>query len=200
MRPADLGHLNDVSTGVGPVQISCHPVHSNPTRHLQIRDLNTNKGKKKPIRIHQDGSFGCVLHVHPYLHVCHSGVSLSTVAIVIGGKGGGRQIVRRNAPSVPVGPVDAICLDVDVHGVNAHISIALENLLVPPVRYGRVQAADFIVIGDIQKLSLSYGSIKKNTHTHKNQQCSKKKQADWGKKAACRRSAHHQPCRSHLFW
>lgn len=61
---------------------------------------------------------------------------------------------------MPVGPVDAVCLDVDVHGVDAHVSIALENLLITPVRYGRVQAADLIVIGDIQKLPLSYGGIK----------------------------------------
>lgn len=42
-----------------------------------------------------------------------------------------------------------------VHGVNAHVSIALEDLLIAPVRYGRVQAADFIVIGDVQDLSWS---------------------------------------------
>lgn len=163
MRPADMGHLDDVSTGVGPVQVSCHPVHSDPTRHLQIRNLNTKKTKKKTknIRTLQDGSFGCVPHVHTYLHVCHPRVGLSTVAIAVGRERGGRQIVGRNAPRVPVGPVDAICLDVDVHGVDAHVSIALENLLITPVWYGRVQAADFIVIGDIQKLSLSYGGIKK---------------------------------------
>lgn len=62
---------------------------------------------------------------------------------------------------MPVRPVYAICLDVDVHGVDAHVSIALENLLVAPVWYGRVQAADFIVIGDVEKLSLSCGGIKK---------------------------------------
>lgn len=64
---------------------------------------------------------------------------------------------------MPVRPVYAICLDVDVHGVDAHVSIALENLLVAPVWYGGIQAADFIVIGDVEKLPLSYGGIKKKT-------------------------------------
>lgn len=63
---------------------------------------------------------------------------------------------------MPVGPVDAICLDMDVHGVDAHVSVALENLLVTPVGRGRVQAADFIVVSDVQKLSLSCSAIKKN--------------------------------------
>lgn len=39
MFSAELGHLDDVSTGIGPVQVSCHPVHCDPTRHLQIRNL-----------------------------------------------------------------------------------------------------------------------------------------------------------------
>lgn len=74
---------------------------------------------------------------------------------------------------MPVRPVDAVCLDVDVHGVDAHVSIALENLLVTPVRYGRVQAADFIVVGDIQKLSLSCGGIKPTLWWRQNKQAGK---------------------------
>lgn len=49
MCSADLGNLDDVSAGIGPVQVSCHPVHSDPARHLQIRNLTTVK-KKKIIR------------------------------------------------------------------------------------------------------------------------------------------------------
>lgn len=85
---------------------------------------------------------------------------------------------------MPVGPVDAICLDVDVHGVDAHVSIALENLLVAPVRYGRVQAADFIVIADIQKLSLSYGGIKNK----KNNNIVAEPKTQLGRTAASQRS------------
>ena len=35
-----LGHLDDISTGVSPVQVPCHPVHSDAPRHLQIWNLN----------------------------------------------------------------------------------------------------------------------------------------------------------------
>lgn len=38
-----LGHLDDVSTRVSPVQVPCHPVHSDATGHLQIRDLNRDR-------------------------------------------------------------------------------------------------------------------------------------------------------------
>lgn len=124
--------------------------------------------------------------MHTHLHICHPRVGLSTVAIVVGRERGGRQIVGGNAPRVPVGPVDAICLDVDVHGVDAHVSIALEDLLVAPVRYGRVQAADFIVIGDIQKLSLSYGDIKKQQKNNNNIVAEPKTQP--GRTAASQRS------------
>lgn len=163
MRPADLSHLDHVSTGVGPVQVSCHPVHSDPARHLQIRNLNASSKKKKK---HQYSSrWPCSTRAHAYLHVRHSGVGLSTVAIVVGRERGRGQIVGRNTPRVPVGPVDAICLDVDVHGVDAHVSVTLENLLVTPVGHGRVQAADFVVVSDVQKLSLSCSAIKKNKKT-----------------------------------
>lgn len=87
-----------------------------------------------------------------YLKVADPGVTLAsvTVAVLRGGGGrGGRQIVGRNAPCVPVCPVNAICLHVQVHGVDAHISIPLQDLLVAPVWHGRVEGADFIVVGDI---------------------------------------------------
>lgn len=80
---------------------------------------------------------------------------MPSVAIAVGGGVGGRQIKGRNAPRVPVCPVNAIGLDMKVHGVNAHVSITLEDLLIAPVGYGRVQAADLIVVGDVQDLSWS---------------------------------------------
>ena len=82
---------------------------------------------------------------------------MPSVTVVVRGGGGRRQIIRRNPPCVPVGPVDAVGLDVQVHGVNAHVGVALEDLLVAPVRHRRVQAADLIVISDVEHLSWSWG-------------------------------------------
>lgn len=56
---------------------------------------------------------------------------------------------------MPVCPVNAIRLDMKVHGIYTYISITLEDLLIAPVWYGRVQAADFIVVGNVQNLSWS---------------------------------------------
>lgn len=73
------------------------------------------------------------------------------------GRGGGRggQVVGGDASRVPVGPVDAVGLDVQVHGVDAHVGVPLEDLLVAPVGHGRVQAADLVVVCDVQDLSWS---------------------------------------------
>lgn len=38
-----LGHLDHISTRVSPVQVPCHPVHSDAPGHFQIRNLKTNK-------------------------------------------------------------------------------------------------------------------------------------------------------------
>lgn len=91
--------------------------------------------------------------MHAYLHVCDPRVTLASVAVAIGGGGGRRQIIGRNAPRVPVCPVNAVCLHMQVHGINAHVGIALEDLLVAPVRHGRVQAADLTVVGNVEHLS-----------------------------------------------
>lgn len=42
---AQLRHLDDVSARVGPVQVSCHPVHSDATGHLQIGNLARKNGR-----------------------------------------------------------------------------------------------------------------------------------------------------------
>lgn len=54
---------------------------------------------------------------------------------------------------MPVGPEDAVGLNMQVHCINAHTGIPLEGLLVAPVRHGRVQAADFIIVSDVENLS-----------------------------------------------
>lgn len=41
-----------------------------------------------------------------------------------------------------------------VHGINAHVGITLEDLLIAPVWHERVQAADLIVISNVEHLSL----------------------------------------------
>lgn len=90
-----------------------------------------------------------------YLEAGDPGVTLASVAIAVGGRRGRRQIVGINAPCVPVGPVNATSLHVQVHGVYAHVGVTLQDLLVAPVWHGRVQAADFVVIGYVEDLSLS---------------------------------------------
>ena len=70
-----------------------------------------------------------------------------------GGGGASGQLVVGDAPRVPVGPEDAVGLDVQVHGVDAHVGVALERLLVAPVGHAGVQAADLVVVGDVQHLS-----------------------------------------------
>lgn len=95
--------------------------------------------------------------MHTYLHVRDPRVTLASVTVAVGGGGGRRQIIGRNAPCVPVCPVNAACLDMQVHGINAHVGITLEDLLIAPVWHGRVQAADFTVVSNVEHLSLSWG-------------------------------------------
>lgn len=53
---------------------------------------------------------------------------------------------------MPVGPEDAVGLDVQVHGVDAHVGVTLERLLVHPVGHTGVQAANLVVISDVEHL------------------------------------------------
>lgn len=57
MSSAQLRHLDDISARVGPVQVSCDPVDSNTSGHLQIRDLNTERVRKDI----QDTGFACFM-------------------------------------------------------------------------------------------------------------------------------------------
>lgn len=108
---------------------------------------------------HFTAQFSCVfvkgLIFFTHLHICDPRVALPPVTVAVGGGRGRRQFIGRNAPCVPVRPVDVVCLDVQVHGIDAHVCITLEDLLVAPVWYGRIQAADLIVIGDVEHLSQS---------------------------------------------
>lgn len=96
-------------------------------------------------------------YINTYLHVCDPRVTLTLVTVAIGGGGGRRQIIGRNAPCVPVCPVNAVRLDMQVHGVNAHVGITLEDLLIAPVWHGRVQTADLTIVSNVEHLSWSWG-------------------------------------------
>lgn len=80
--------------------------------------------------------------------------------------GGGRrrrrlQLIGGNAASVPVGPKDAVALDVQVHRIDTHAGVALEGLLVAPVGHAGVQAADFVVISDVENLATAVQTWKR---------------------------------------
>lgn len=80
---------------------------------------------------------------------------MPSVTVAIGGGGGRGQIIGRNAACVPVCPVNAVRLDMQVHGIDTHVGITLEDLLIAPVWHGGVQAADLIVVSDVEHLSWS---------------------------------------------
>lgn len=92
-----------------------------------------------------------------YLQVGDPALALPPAAVGIGGGGGGggraRELVGGDAARVPVGPEDAVGLDVQVHGVDTHAGVALEGLLVAPVGHPGVQAADLVVVSDVEDLA-----------------------------------------------
>lgn len=53
---------------------------------------------------------------------------------------------------MPVGPKDAVGLDVHVHRVDSNAGVALEGLLVAPVGHAGVQAADLVIVGYVENL------------------------------------------------
>lgn len=65
-----------------------------------------------------------------HIKVGDTPVDLSPVAIGSSGRRGGGQAPVGDGARVPVGPVDAAGLDVDIHGVDADALVALEGLLV----------------------------------------------------------------------
>lgn len=60
---------------------------------------------------------------------------------------------------MPVGPEDAVGFDMQVHRIDTHTGIALEGLLIMPVGHAGVQAADFIVVGDVENLSTAVHAV-----------------------------------------
>lgn len=68
---------------------------------------------------------------------------------------------------MPVGPEDAVGLNVQVHRINANTGIALEELLIAPVGHAGVQAADFIVVSYVENLSNAVHAWKEKRKSHK---------------------------------
>lgn len=62
------------------------------------------------------------------------------------------EFIGGNAAGVPVGPKDAVGLDMHVHRINSNAGVALEGLLVPPVGHARVQAADLVIVSYVEDL------------------------------------------------
>lgn len=63
---------------------------------------------------------------------------------------------------MPVGPEDAVGFDVQVHCINTHTGVTLEDLLIAPVGHTRIQAADFIVVSYVENLSTAVHAWKHN--------------------------------------
>lgn len=55
---------------------------------------------------------------------------------------------------MPVGPIDTASLDMDIHGIDADALITLEGLLISRMGVAGEQAADLIVVGDVEDLIL----------------------------------------------
>lgn len=49
-----------------------------------------------------------------------------------------------------------------VHGIDAHVGVTLEDQLVVPVWHRGVQAPDFIVVPEVKNMSLSCMGVKEN--------------------------------------
>lgn len=107
---------------------------------------------------------------HHHLEVGDPGIALASVPVAVLGGGRGQQINARYTPCVPVGPVKAICLHMQVHGIDAHVGITLEDQLVAPVSHKGVQAADFIVIPEVKHVSLSWKHLKEESSWEEGQE------------------------------
>lgn len=96
----------------------------------------------------------CRLHprLGAHIEVGDTSVNLSPVAIGSSGRRGRGQAAVGDGARVPVGPIDTASLDVDVHGIDAHSLVTLEGLLVSRVRVTGEQAADLIVVSNVQDL------------------------------------------------
>lgn len=92
--------------------------------------------------------------VGTHVEVGDTPVNLSPVAVGSGRRCSRWQAAVGDGARVPVGPIDTASLDMDIHGINADALVALECLLVSRMGVPREQAADLIVISNVQDLVL----------------------------------------------
>lgn len=90
---------------------------------------------------------------------------------------------------MPVGPKDAVGLDVHVHRVDSNAGVALEGLLVAPVGHAGVQAADLVIVGYVENLPAAVNVWTEMTRGYGGQTFS------MSLKKSPRGGPHCQPCR-----
>lgn len=89
-----------------------------------------------------------------HIEVGDTPVNLSPVAVGSGGRCGRWQAAVGDGARVPVGPIDTAGLDMDIHGIDTDTLVTLEGLLVSRMGVTGEQAADLIVVGDVEDLIL----------------------------------------------
>lgn len=77
-----------------------------------------------------------------HIKVGDTPVNLSPVAIGSGGRCSRWQAAVGDGARVPIGPVDAASLDMDIHGIDADTLITLEGLLISRMGVTGEQASD----------------------------------------------------------
>lgn len=87
-----------------------------------------------------------------YIQVGDTTVNLPSVAIGCTGARWRWQFPTRDAPCVPVGPVDLITLDIHIHRSDADILISLEGRFIGRVGIEWIHAADLVVISNVKYL------------------------------------------------
>lgn len=84
-----------------------------------------------------------------YIEMGDTTVELPPVTVGSGRRSSWWQAPIGDCACVPVSPVDAACLDVDIHGIYSDTLITLEGLLVGRLRVPREQAANLVVISNV---------------------------------------------------
>lgn len=128
-----LSNLDHITSWISPVEVTSHPVHRDSTWHFQTWNLKRRQDIfREDIAKHQVQHL--TLKVLTHIQVGDAALALPRVSVRVGSRtwwwGWSRQLEAGNARGVPVCPVNAIGLDVQVHGIDAHVDVALECLFV----------------------------------------------------------------------
>ncbi len=122
-------------------RVTSHPVYRDSTWHLQAWNLKRRQGKfRKGIAKHEAQYW--TLNVLTYIEVGDTALALPRVAVRVRRRtwwwGWRGQLEAGNARRVPIGPEKAVGLDVQVHGIDAHIGVTLECLLINPLAHIKI--------------------------------------------------------------